>query len=144
MARKTATITIDTGRDAGKAFLLKEMPASQAERWATRAFLAIAKSGKNAIKDALQFDFENADWQSKASIAEVAAIGFNIFGAMDYDLAEPLLNEMFNCVSIIPDPTRPNVVRALIEDDIEDISTRLLLRKEIFKLHVDFFTSAAA
>lgn len=143
MARKESTVTIDSGRDAGKVFTLKEMPASQAERWAARAFFAIAKSGKNAIKDALNFDFSAADWQSQATIAEVAAIGINIFGAMDYELAEPLLDEMFQCIKIMPDPKNPKVTRALIEDDIEDVSTRLLLRREIFKLHVDFFTIAA-
>lgn len=144
MARKTITVTTDTGRDAGKVFVIREMSASQAEKWAMRSFFAIAKSGKNAIKEALNFDFEGVDWQSRATIAEVAAIGMNIFGAMDYDLAEPLLDEMFSCVSIMPDPKTPSVVRALIDDDIEEISTRLFLRKEIFKLHVDFFTAAAA
>lgn len=50
---------------------------------------------------------------------------------------------MFECITIIPDPSKPNVTRALIEDDIEEVATRLKLRIEIFKLHVDFFTAVS-
>jgi hypothetical protein len=144
MARKIATVVISGGRDDGKTFILKEMPASQTEKWATRAFLAIARSGSSAIKDALNFDFDEANWQSKATICEVATHGISIFGAMDFKEAEPLLDEMFSCITLMPDPSKPMVTRSLIEDDIEDVTTRLTLRKEIFKLHVDFFTAAAA
>lgn len=144
MARKVLQVQIDAGRDAGKSFVITEMSALAAEKWAFRAFLAVARSGKNAIKDALSFDFGAADWQSMATISEVAAIGMNIFGAMEYAEAEPLLADMFSCIKIMPDPTKPMVTRPLIDDDIEDVSTRVYLRKEVFKLHVDFFTAAAA
>ena len=45
MARKVEYITIDQeGRDQGKTFKITEMPALKAEKWATRAFLALAAS----------------------------------------------------------------------------------------------------
>jgi len=47
MARKVLTVTIgpDGGRDAGKQFQLTEMAAAQAERFAAKAFLALARNG---------------------------------------------------------------------------------------------------
>lgn len=131
--RKTTTVTIDSqGRDHGKTFLLREMPASQAEKWAMRAFLGLAKSGATV-----------PDGISEAGMAGIATLGFGVFSGITFDLLEPLLDEMFECVSLIPDPSRPQVVRALIEDDIEEIGTRLRLRKEVFALHVDFSEAAA-
>ena len=45
MARKTKTLTIESGRDVGKTFLITEMPLLQADRWAQQALFALAKSG---------------------------------------------------------------------------------------------------
>ena len=45
MARKETTFIADTGRDAGKEFLITEMSASQAENWAFRVILAIGNAG---------------------------------------------------------------------------------------------------
>lgn len=133
MARKTATVTIEAeGRDLGKVFLLREMPASQAEKWAARAFLAMARSGID-IPDDL----------AGAGLAGIAAVGLKAIGGLGFAEAEPLMDEMFACIQIIPDPARPAVVRALVESDTEEISTRLRLRKEVFGLHVDFSGLAA-
>lgn len=130
--RKTATIAIEAGRDAGKVFFLRELSASQAEKWAARAFLGLAKSGVDIPDDI-----------SRAGLAGIAAMGLRAIGGMQFAELEPLLDEMFACVQIIPDPTRPIVIRALIEDDIEEVSTRLRLRKEVFGLHVDFSAAGA-
>jgi hypothetical protein len=136
MARKSLDITIpkDSGsRDASKLFRLTEMPASQAEKWAARAFLAMARNG-----------IEIPDDIASSGLAGIAAIGLKAIGGMRYEDAEPLLDEMFLCVAIIPDPNKPAVIRGLMEEDIEEISTRLMLRKELFNLHVGFFTRAVA
>ncbi len=131
--RKTATITIDAeGRDKGKTFFLREMSASQAEKWAARAFLGMAKAG-----------VEIPDDIASTGLAGIATVGFRAIGGMGFELAEPLLDEMFQCVQIIPDPSKPNVIRPLVEDDIEEVATRLKLRKEIFGLHVDFSKAGA-
>ena len=46
MARKKAEVTITAdGRDQGKVFVLKEMPADQAEKLAVKVFLALSRSG---------------------------------------------------------------------------------------------------
>lgn len=131
--RKTATITITAaGRDQGKVFSLRELPASQGERWALRVFLALTKSGIE-IPDSVQ----------AMGMAGIAVIGLKALGGVSWEVAEPLLAEMFACVKFVPDPSRPEVERALIEDDIEEIATRLRLRKEVFGLHVDFSKAGA-
>lgn len=130
MPRKEVEVRIpevEGNRDSGKLFLLKEMPASQAEKWATRALLALGKSG--------------LDIPEGAGMAELAAIGVRyLFGASFRDI-EPLMDEMFACIQIYPDPTRQKnpMPRPLIEEDIEEVSTRLQLRAELFTLHTGFF-----
>lgn len=128
MARKTQTVTIqDKGRDEGKVFVLTEMPASQAERWAVRAFLAMAHAGLEIPEDI-----------ANMGMAGIAAFGLRALGGISYAEAEPLLDEMFTCIQHIPDPARPDIVRKVIESDIEEVSTRFFLRKEVFGLHVNF------
>lgn len=132
MARRTATVTITAeGRDHGKVFVLTEMSASAAEKWATRMLLAIGQSG-----------VEVPDDLAAAGLAGLAAISLRAFAGVPWHLAEPLLDEMFRCVAFQPDPARPMVVRALIEDDIEEIATRVHLREEVMSLHLGFSLAA--
>ncbi|EPK3139487.1 hypothetical protein [Enterobacter cloacae] len=48
------------------------------------------------------------------------------------------------CVQAVPNPADQNIKRPLIDDDTEEVMTRLKLRGEVFKLHVDFLTAAAS
>ena len=131
--RKEAVITIEAnGRDQGKVFHLKEMPASQAERWAMRALLALVRSG-----------VELPDDVASAGMAGVAALGLKAFSGVKFEEIEPLLVEMMECVKAIPDPSKPKMIRDLVETDIEEISTRLRLRAEVFALHTGFLVPAA-
>ena len=133
--RRSVEVTIDAGggRDAGKKFQLTELPASQAEEWAAKAFLALSRAGVD-LPDGL----------SQMGMAGIAAIGFKALSTVSWDDAKPLMAQMMECVKIMPDPTRPLIVRGLIEEDIEEVKTRLLLRAEVFKLHTDFFRNAAS
>src|ERR1039458_767382 len=128
MARKTAEVLItDEGRDKGKVFVLTEMPAAQTEKWAMRALLALTKAGVE-IPENIQ----------GAGIAGIAVLGLKALGGMDFYDAEPLLDEMLQCVTIRPDPKNIAFTRALLDDDIEEIKTRLQLRAEVCTLHVGF------
>ncbi len=128
MPRKTLTYIVqDEGRDQGKAYLITEMPSSQGERWAIRAFLAMAKGG-----------IELPDGIEQAGMAGIAKVGLGLLLKIPYEEALPLLDEMMGCVQFIPNPGNRSVVRPLIEDDIEDVMTRFKLRKEVFGLHVNF------
>jgi len=135
MARKTATVIIDgKGRDKGKVFLLTEMSADATEQWAIQAFLALLNTGVE-LPDGMGMD--------NMSMEVIARLGLKALGGLPFDAAKPLLDQMWECVQIIPDPKKPNVMRHLIPEDIEEASTKFQLRKEIFSLHTDFFTAGA-
>lgn len=125
MARKEASFVADTGRDKGKQFLITEMPASQAESWAIKAILAVGKAG-----------IEIPENIASQGMAGLLAVGYMNLLKIPFEAAKPLLDEMMSCVQFIPSS---NVKRPLIEDDIEEVQTRLLLRKAIWNLHMDFF-----
>lgn len=135
MGRKTEVVLITAdNRDKGKRFLLTEMPALRAEKWATRALVAMAHSGVQIPQEALG-----------AGVAGIAVAGFNAMQGVEYAELAPLLAEMLTCVQVMPDPQNATVVRPLIanetdSDDIEEITTYLHLRQRIFALHTDFFS----
>jgi len=137
MARKTLDFEIkqeegkEVNRDAGKRFRLTEMSAMKAEDWAKRAFGGMARTGID-----IPMEVESM------GLAGVAALGLRAFAAMDTNEMRPLMDEMITCAKIIPSDTRIQP-RAITEDDIEEISTLVTLRKEIFELHTGFFARAA-
>ncbi|SEF31348.1 hypothetical protein ABL840_09190 [Variovorax sp. NFACC27] len=134
MARKTAKVTIDAeGRDKGKVFVITEMPAAQSEEWAGRALFAMLNAG-----------VEIPDNLAEAGLAGIAALGIGALTKVHFDAVKPLLDEMFDCVRIQPNPKDATIVRELVEDDIEEVATRLTLRKAVWGLHVDFSSAASS
>ena len=132
MARYEADVTItDEGRDKGNVYHIVEMSAWNAERWAMRVLMAVAKSGK---------DIGELDSITGSGMAGIAMLGAKALFAMDFDEAEPLLAEMMTCVSINPSPT---VNRPLMEDDIQEVQTLFRLRKEVLDLHLRFLKAGA-
>ena len=133
MARNVANFTItDEGRDKGKVFVLTEMPASRAESWAMRALLALMAGG-----------VEVPDGFERMGMAGMAEVGIRALTGLKWEVAEPLLAEMWSCVQIMPDPSKTHLVRNLIEEDIEEITTRVKLRAEVWKLHTGFLKAVA-
>jgi hypothetical protein len=132
--RKTVTFSVvDQGRDLGKTFLITEMSATEAEDWASQALFAIMNAG-------IEIPDEIADM----GFAGIAAVGLKALGKVPYYMAEPLLKKMMECIKLIPDAAQPNVVRALIDSDIEEVATRLKLKKAVWDLHVDFLKLAGS
>ena len=125
MARKETTFIAEAGRDKGKQFLITEMSASQAEAWAIKVILAVGNAG-----------IEIPDDLSSQGMSGLMAVGYMSLLKIPFEAAKPLLDEMMTCVQYAPSP---NVKRPLIEDDIEEVQTRLALRKAIWNLHMDFF-----
>jgi hypothetical protein len=133
MARKIANYSVlDEGRDKGKLFAITEMSSAKAEAWAMRVLLALIGSNVQIPEG-----FE------ELGMAALAELGLKALGGLSWEVAEPLLSEMFDCVTIIPDTSKTHVSRPLIDSDIEEVSTRIKLRLEVFKLHTDFFLAAA-
>jgi hypothetical protein len=126
--RKTDRVTVPfEGRDKDKVFVITEMSAARAEKWAARALLLLVKSGVELPEDV-----------ANAGMAGIASAGIQALMNVDFDDAEPLLDEMLTCVQINPDPSRPAIVRNLVDDDTEEVSTRVWLRQKVFELHVGF------
>lgn len=126
MARKTADVKITAAnRDEGKTFRLTEMPATQAESWALRAIQAMTRGG-----------MEIPEGIAEAGMPALIATGlYGLFKA-SYDDIGPLFDEMFTCVTIIVDAAPEG--RKLVENDIEEVTTRVQLRDEILSLHLGF------
>lgn len=139
MPRKEKTIVIATdGRDKGKMFHITELSSSQSEAWATRALFTMMNCGVEVPDDLLS-----------AGLAGIAAIGIKSLSKVPYEMAKPLFDEMMDCVAFVPDPKQPAVrlgragVGPMTEDSIEEVSTRLQLRRAVLDLHMDFFLAAA-
>lgn len=133
MARRTVTVTIDApGRDLNKTYLITEMDASRAEAWAIRVFLAMARGGVDV-----------PDEIAAMGLAGLAAMGLDGLRHLRWEDAEPLLAEMWGTIQAVPDRSRPSVVRPLVESDVEEVLTRLRLRKEVLALHMDFSSAGS-
>lgn len=136
MARKTKSVTINWGvapadpenpkigenRDFGKTFLITEMSAAAAEKWAMRLTLAMTKAGLEVPDGA-------TNWGAVVAYGIMKGIG-----QLSWADAEPLLDEMFACIQIVED----KITRPPTEWDIEETQTRLHLRAEVFELHSGF------
>ncbi|CCE07598.1 conserved hypothetical protein [Bradyrhizobium sp. STM 3843] len=132
--RKTSNITIqDEGRDKDKVFVLTEKPAIEADKWGIRALLALSKSGVPIPPEFMEM-----------GIIGVLAVGVHRLAGVSFTDLEPLLDEMLTCVQIMPTPERPDIIRKLLPDDIEEVKTLQTLRMEVFRLHTGFSPPAKA
>jgi flagellar motor component MotA len=133
MARNVCNYAVmDEGRDKGKIFVLTEMPASRAESWAMRALLALMAGG-----------VEMPEGFERMGMAAMAEVGIKALAGLKWEVAEPLLEEMWTCIKIMPDASKPHLVRNLLEEDVEEITTRVKLRAEVWKLHTGFLKAVA-
>lgn len=143
--RKFETITITAeGRDHGKSFLVVEKPAYEAEKWATRAVMALSRAGAEVPDEAIQ-----------AGALGILIAGVQAFKVLPFDEAEPLLDEMMSCVHFVPDVSKVDplsgrpLTRALQagddfnDGDIAEVATLLKLRSEVLELHLGFSIAAA-
>lgn len=132
--RETVEIIIDQeGRDNGKCFVIKEMAALPAEKWAYRLIAALAHAGADVAMI------------QGSGMAGLAAAGIQALPMLNFREVEPLMDEMLECVSFKPDPRnnptfiRPLVLRGDDNDEIEEVTTLMRLRQEILDLHLRFF-----
>lgn len=127
--RKQIEVVINdpASRDNGRRYVLTEMPASQAEKFAARCFLALARSGAEIPTDV-----------RSAGMAGLAVVGFQMLAGLAFADASALMDEMMGCVQYSYDPSNAAAVRPLAEVDIEEVATRVRLRSEVFTLHTGF------
>ena len=121
---KEVEIRIEDGKDAGKVFKIKEMPALQMDRWAMRALCLLGRSSSNGIAGLFQIkDFSEL---------------LSSFSAIDYEKAEPLLVEMLECCYFVKDGTLIQLKGSFINGIIEDWTTLTRLRVEALKVNLGF------
>ena len=71
--------------------------------------------------------------------------GLASLAKIDPEEVKPLLDEMWECIRIVTDPkNNPTFVRVLMEEDIEEVMTRIRLRAEVFTLHTGFSIPGAS
>lgn len=129
MPRKTTIVTIKEGRDADKVFRITEWPCLQTEHWIMRAWFGLGKAGVELPPELLSV--------GAVPIAYWIASHIHL---MPSRLGIRLADEMMQCVTRVED----KLERSLVESDIEDVSTRLLLKKEVLKLTFGFFGFAVS
>lgn len=138
--RKTIVVKVPelpgpSQRDLGKMYLIEEWSAARAENWGLRMAAALTRSDLGLPMSLAGIGMEG-----------IAIIGINriLHGSINPDVVIPLFDELLECVKIIRDPKRPDFAQAIIvDDDIEEVATRLWLRSEVLKLHTNFSPAAA-
>lgn len=132
--RKESIVRIDNpeSRDNGREFLIVEMSALRAEKWATKALLALVSSGADIGEDV----------NINSGIEELAKVGIKSLMGLKYEYLEPLLDEMFECMYYLRKPgdtsSRQQLSVENCENFIEDTATILKLRAETLSLHLGF------
>lgn len=124
MARKSKSITIEKGRDAGKKFIITEMPAAKIDNWAMRVLLALAGAGIDIA-------------EANEGMLGLARVAFGALGKIPHETSLPLLDELLDCVEIVPEGGSPRPLD-LDLGDVEDFANLWTFRKEVFNLHIDF------
>lgn len=123
--RRVAEVLITAeGRDKGRVFVITEMSATQAEKLGTKALLALAHSGVE-----IPPNVQNTGW------AGLAVLGLKALMGLQFEELEPLMDEMFSCIQV---KTDSGIIRNLFEEDIQEVTTRLKLRSEVFEMHTGF------
>ncbi|QIA76178.1 hypothetical protein [Rodentibacter caecimuris] len=128
MALKTKEITIEEGRDAGVRFIITEMPVVKADKWATKVLIALMNAGVE-VPDV------------KMGMLGITTMLLSSLQNVDAEKAIPLLDELLDCVQIIPEGGSPRKLD-LSMNDVQDFTTLWVLRKEALMLHLDFLQLA--
>ncbi len=117
----TEIVTIEAeGRDAGKVFRVSPMSIAQTTRWVLAVVAALSRGGLE-----LQEGNDLAIRLLKA-----------IVRAPDKEVMR-LANELFSSIRFIPDPGNPTRSRPVTDDDMEEVATRLILRRAAIMLSLD-------
>jgi hypothetical protein len=126
--RKTKIVVMpsNAARDAGKRYVLVEESAEKAEEWAWRAYLSMSRGNLTPPPEIIRMG--------------LAGLPLILGGGLAYASwsdVQPLLKEMMGCVNI--EVAAGGLVRrADLSGDIDEVDTRLMLRKEIVELHLGF------
>ncbi len=132
--RKEIEITLlDRGKEL--IFKIREMPASKLEKWLMKAVLLIAQSREKNTNLS-----ENDESQISTFAHLFASNKLELLLELNFEKAEPLLDELLTCVQRKVDSALIAVTPDNIDTFIDDVETLFRLRLEVLKLNLDFFT----
>lgn len=114
------------GRDKGKRFKITEMSAFDAFDWATKALLAMAKSGVN-IPDNI----------AEQGMAGVAVVAVRTVGGLEFMSVKELRDKLMSCVTIYTSGST-NTRMLSGQDDIEEPQTIYELCRATLEHHMGF------
>ena len=147
MARKTKVVTIESGRDQGKSFLITEMAVTAADKWANKALLAMMRGGVdvgNINFSSIQETITGQNIDPMGGMLEIARISIAGLGNVTEEVGQELLDQLINdCVQVIPTGGSARQMLS-IDDEIECPKTLWKLRKESFLLHIDFLAEGSS
>lgn len=147
MARKTKTVTIESGRDQGKSFLITEMPVTKADKWANTALLAMMRGGVdvgNVNFGSIRGAITGESIDPTGGMLELAKVSIAGLGNVTEEVGQELLDQLINdCIQVIPSGGSARAMLS-IDDEIEDLKTLWTLRKEAFLLHIDFLAEGSS
>lgn len=112
-------------RDAGRQYLLTEMPARKAERWARRAVGAMNRQ-----------DLQVGEEFGKLGMMGFYLLGLQALAGGDMHAVDGLMDEMLPQIQIIESKDFARPVKG--DNDIWELSTLYVLRKELIELHMGF------
>jgi hypothetical protein len=136
MARHEKTITIqDEGRDKGKVFVIREMPATAGEKWAMQLMYLIEQAGAAVSQETLTGGMAGLATLMPEGRKDAMAL------AVARALGDPSLAAWWDCVRYVHAPNhQPQKINLGETCQIEEIKTITFLRMEVVKLHTDFFS----
>lgn len=149
MARKTKTITLESGRDKGKSFLITEMPVTKIDKWANKALCNLLKAGIDPRGVDVNLLINTVDPNQEVKIdkmggmLELARLLGKSVGGIDHEILQDLKDELLECVQIIPTGGIPRPPLNW-DDEVDGTFTLDRLRKEVFLLHIDFLTDGSS
>lgn len=129
MARKVVTVDIQD-REQLLTFKIREMPATRLESWIIRAILLLAGSGVQVPNGK----------DIKAAGAFLAEQGMAALGNIDFEKAQPLLDELLGCSSRVIEGVEERCTPQTVDAYILDVATLFKLRMEAIKLNLGFFS----
>ena len=137
MRKEKRIVLNDRGRELK--FKIKEMSALQLERWIVKAGLLLAGSG---ILDATMASGDAGDVIAKAGKV-ISNEGLSALTKLDFDKAEPLLDDLLGCCSHIAEGgVETRLTSGIVDGIVEDVRTLFQLRKEALALNLGFFVNA--
>jgi hypothetical protein len=127
--RKTVTVTINEGRDAGKTFRITEWAAVKTERWILRAVFGLGEAGVEIPPNILALGAAPTAYAIASQVSKLPS-----------ELGLALADELMECVQRV----EAKLDRSLVEEDVEDVTTLFRLKSEVLKLTFGFFVFAAS